>query len=130
MSSGTFQAPGGVALAGEWQRVDVAASLTDSALTINGISTATQRGAPFEMRAVGISLSGSTAATGANLTCALWIDGVVTSLVGTLIAGQTIGFGHGDVTIRSSGVYELKITTPGGWTSTTLDLVASLFTAP
>lgn len=112
--------------AGEWSRAAVLASLTNSALTTLGLATVSSRVAPRAMSAVALALSGSIVGAGANLTATLFVNGSATSLVATLVAGQSTAVGTGSVAIPAGATYDVRITTPAGWTSVTLDLVATL----
>lgn len=112
---------------GEWSRAAVLASLANSALTTLGLGSVSSRVAPRSLAAIGIGLSSSIVAAGASLTATLFVGGSATSLVATLAAGQSTAVGTGSVNIPAGTAYDIRITTPGGWTSVTLDLIATLY---
>ncbi len=114
-----------------WGRVDVADSLTDSALTVAGSTTlaATQWVARTAGSVTGISASLSAAAAGDTLTITVFKNNVATLAVATIAPAATAArptFTVGTYTFVAGDKIDVRISTPVGWTSTTVDLLTTI----
>lgn len=130
--SEVFLAPKTRERLGQWTRENIAASLTDSP-----IKTATDGSATFNSvladRAgsiVGIWVILSGAAAGAALTISASVAGATVAATATVVAiADTKAFATFDrnaVPFAAGDLLGMMITTPVGWTATTVDLIAGL----
>lgn len=117
---------------GVFTRENIAAALTDSALTTatDGAATFTSQLAERDGSIVGLWLILSGAAAGDTITVSASIAGTAVAGTATVIAiagTQTYAtFNRGLYTFTAGQALGMMITTPAGWTATTVDCIGGL----
>lgn len=113
-----------------FSRANIAANLTASQLAVSGGTNVKKVIADRAGSVVGIAIAASINAAGATLTAHVYVNGADTLFHLDLTAGNSKAFAtaaNGTYTYVAGDVIDVRIDTPSGWTSTTLEAEVRLF---
>ncbi len=114
---------------GPFNRINVAANLTDNQIELAGQTTLGALAAGWVSARDGsitaIATMLSAAAAGDTLTVTVFLNGVATAAVQAMTVGavsRSTAFVAGTIPYAIADTIDVRITTPAGWTATTADL--------
>ena len=114
-------------LVGEWVQMAVAAGLTAASIAVSGVPTVRRRRVPAPVTITRLGCVSNINALGGDLRAEVWINASPSGLSATMVAGTNEAVSAGQICLAPEDDVTVRITTPVGWLSLTLDVLVTLW---